>query len=171
MAYGKKLVKLTFAKGASLKDPKPSIAQASTQPMPSWLRLRTRASYVALALVTAALGLSVHWHGGALGPTLQDVLGDALWAAMVAWLIGAIAPGGSLRNRAAAALVLCAGVEVSQLYHPAVLDALRGTTAGRLVLGSGFDPRDLVAYTLGVLVVVLIERTVARRGGHRSAPC
>ena len=129
--------------------------------MPSRLRLRTRASYVALALGTIALGLGVHWRGGVLSSTFHDVLGDALWAAMVAWWIGAIAPGASLRIRAATALAICVAVEVSQLYHSAVVDALRSTTAGSLILGSGFDPRDLVAYTLGVLLAVIIERAMA----------
>ena len=121
-----------------------------------------RARYIALALGTMALGLGVHWRGGFLNSTLRDVLGDALWAAMVAWWIGAVAPGASLRTRAAAALALCVGVEMSQLYHTTVLDALRNTTAGGLLLGSGFDPRDLVAYTLGVLLAVILERAVMR---------
>ena len=103
-------------------------------------------------------GLGVHWRGAALGSTLQDLLGDALWAVMVAWLVGAAAPGAPLRLRAAVALALCAGVEMSQLYHTTALDALRRTTAGQLVLGSGFDPRDLMAYTLGVLVAAFLER-------------
>ena len=126
--------------------------------MPSWPRLRTRRSYIALALGTIALGLGVHWRGAALGSTLQDLLGDALWAVMVAWLVGAAAPGVSLRLRAAVALAICAGVEMSQLYHTTALDALRRTTAGQLVLGSGFDPRDLMAYTVGVLVAAFLER-------------
>lgn len=79
---------------------------------------------------------------------------------MIAWWIGALAPGASIRGRAGAALALCAGVEVSQLFHSPALDALRSTTAGQLVLGSGFDPRDLVAYTLGVLAAALLERAV-----------
>ena len=131
--------------------------------MPSWLRLRTRASYTMFALGTIALGLGVHWRGGALGSTIRDVLGDALWAAMVAWWIGAVAPGAALRLRATAALALCVAVEVSQLYHTAMLDALRSTTAGSLILGSGFDPRDLVAYTLGVLLTVILERAAQGR--------
>ena len=35
---------------------------------------------------------------------------------------------------------------MSQLYHTPTLDAIRATQAGQLVLGSGFDPRDLAAY-------------------------
>jgi hypothetical protein len=127
-----------------------------------WLRFRTRGSYIALALGTIVLGLGVHWRGGALGSTVRDVLGDALWAVMVAWWIGAIAPGAPLRTRAAATLAICVGVEVSQLYHTPVLDALRSTMAGDLILGSGFDPRDFMAYTLGVLAAAVLERAVVR---------
>ena len=131
--------------------------------MSSAFRLPNRASYIALALGTIALGLTVHWRGAALGPMLQDLLGDALWAAMIAWWIGAVAPGASLRLRSIAALALCVGVEVTQLYHTPQLDALRATTAGHLVLGSAFDSRDLVAYALGVCAAALLERAVARR--------
>jgi hypothetical protein len=53
---------------------------------------------------------------------------------------------------------------VSQLYHAPALDALRATRAGHLVLGSGFDARDLAAYTAGVAAAVLLERAVRRRG-------
>ena len=133
------------------------------------LRLRARAPYVALALVTIALGLAVHLGGAALGPAARDVLGDALWAAMVAWWIGAVAPRAPLRARAAVALGLSFAVEVSQLlYHAPALDALRATRAGHLVLGSGFDARDLAAYTAGVALAVLLERAVRRRG-HPAA--
>jgi hypothetical protein len=120
-------------------------------------------SYVALALGTIALGLAIHWRGQALGPTLRDVLGDALYAAMVLWWVGALAPNVSLYVRVAAALAFCFGIELSQLYHTTALDALRNMTAGQLVLGSGFDPRDLAAYTLGVLGAAFLERTVVRR--------
>jgi hypothetical protein len=113
--------------------------------------LRTRAAYVALALVTIGAGLAVHLHGRALlGTAARDVLGDALWACMAAWWIGAAAPRASLRTRSVVALAICFAVELGQLVHAPALDALRHTFAGHLVLGSGFDPRDFVAYTLGV---------------------
>lgn len=112
-----------------------------------------------------ATGLGVHFHGGAiLGLALRDVLGDALWAMMIAWLVAAAVPGASLRTRAIAALAICFAVEFSQLVHGAALDALRHTMAGHLVLGSGFDPRDFFSYSLGVLAAALLERTVRGRG-------
>lgn len=122
--------------------------------------LRLRLAYGAAAGVTIGAGLAVHLGGQAIEAASRDVLGDALWAVMAAWLIGAAAPRAPLRIRAAAALAVCFAVEFSQLYRAPWLGALRRTTAGHLVLGSGFDPRDLAAYIAGVLAAVLVERLV-----------
>lgn len=118
--------------------------------------------YVALAAATVALGLWVHRGGAALGPVARDVVGDALWAAMMAWWLGSMAPGVHVLRRSVLALGICAAVELSQLVHSPRLDAVRGTTLGHLILGSGFDPRDLVAYALGVATAVLIELALRR---------
>ncbi len=129
--------------------------------MSPWLRLRI--PFVALALGTIALGLAVHWHGAVLGATMRDVLGDALYAMMVTWWVGAIAPAGSLRARGAAAFAICVAVETSQLVHTTTLDALRAMPGGNLVLGSDFDSRDLVAYLVGVVAAMALERLATRR--------
>ena len=122
-----------------------------------------RLIYVALALATIALGLFVHLYGAALGPTSRDVLGDIIWGAMIAWWVGAIAPGSSLPVRIIVATTICFAVELSQLLHTPELDSLRRTTVGQLTLGSGFDVRDLLSYTVGVLAAALFERTVFGR--------
>ena len=96
-----------------------------------------------------------------LGPVTRDVLGDALWAAMIAWWVGALVPRARLVVRSVAAYGVCAAVEASQLYHAPTLDVLRATRLGHLVLGSGFDPRDLGAYALGVAGAALLEFAVA----------
>ena len=127
---------------------------------------RSRFIYLALALGTIALGLLVHWRGAVLGTTIQDVLGDALYAVMVVWWVSAIAPGAGLSVRAVTSLALCVGVELSQLSHAPVLETARHTTLGQLVLGSGFDVRDLGAYALGVLAAWCVEYAVRRR--HRT---
>ncbi len=131
--------------------------------------LRARAPFIALALATIALGLGVHWSRGVFAPVPRDVLGDALWARMIAWWIGALAPDRALAARSAAAFAVCVAVELSQLVHTPALDALRGTAVGHLFLGNGFDPRDLAAYALGVLAATALEYAVRRRLG-RGAP-
>ena len=131
---------------------------------------RSRLIFLVLAIATIALGLVVHLRGGVLGATARDIAGDALWAAMVAWLIAAAAPHVRPARRGLAAAAICFCVEFSQLYHAPALDALRATTPGHLVFGSGFDARDLVAYTAGILAALLIEgwrRTPARAAGKQ----
>lgn len=130
-------------------------------------RTLARATYLALALGTIGLGLWVHRGGGVLGPVWQDVLGDALWATMMFWWCAVIFPDAPVPVRSAAALTICFGVEFSQLIHGPGIDAVRATTLGRLVLGSGFDPRDLAAYGLGVLAAVAFE--AATRSARRPA--
>ncbi|MDB4915028.1 MAG: hypothetical protein JWM95_2672 [Gemmatimonadetes bacterium] len=126
-------------------------------------RLRVRLAYFALVVGTIGLGLFVHLRGTALSPAARDVLGDALWAVMIMWCVSAVAPDARRMTRGATALAVCWAVELSQLYHTSRLDALRTTTIGHLVLGSGFDSRDLVAYAAGIFLAVALE-ALARRG-------
>ena len=115
------------------------------------------------AITTLAVGLLVHLGGGVLGPAWRDVLGDALWAGMIAWWAVALAPRVRLIWRGAGVYLFCVCVEWSQLYHTPALDAIRETRMGRLVLGSGFDPRDLAAYALGVAGAALLEAVIVTR--------
>jgi hypothetical protein len=124
---------------------------------------RLRLTYVISALATIVVGLGVSRAGLPLTSAVRDKLGDALWASMIFWWIGATPPRADLWPRAGAAFGICVVVELSQLYHTPALDALRRTTLGHLVLGNGFDPRDLAAYAVGVLVAAVIELLLRRR--------
>jgi hypothetical protein len=128
---------------------------------------RPRLAYIALALGTVAVGLLVHLRGAALGRAARDITGDALWAAMIVWWVSALSPRAPLAARGTAAFAVCAAVELSQLYHAPVLDTIRATRLGHLFLGSGFDPRDLLAYALGVAGAALLEAT-AIAGSRRA---
>ncbi len=127
---------------------------------------RTRVRYVVLALVTIAVGLLVHRDRVALSAGARDILGDALWAMMIVWWIGAMAPAMRLWTRGVGAMSLCALVELSQLIRTPTLDAVRTTTLGGLILGHDFDTRDLWAYAVGVTAAVVLEWCArARRSG------
>lgn len=121
------------------------------------------AIYSLLAIATIAIGLIVHLQATALPPALRDMTGDALWAMMITWWISALVPSARSVVRGAVAWTICGVVEVSQLYHAPTIDAVRATLPGRLVLGSGFDPRDLAAYAIGVIAAVLLDRIFIRR--------
>ena len=130
----------------------------------------SRLNYLLFAICTIAAGLALHFGGGALPPVPRDMLGDALWAMMIFGWIGVLAPDARLSIRSSAALAICVAVELSQLYRDPWLDEIRRTTIGHLVLGSGFDPRDFVAYAAGVLAAALIEIAVMRRNlGYGAA--
>lgn len=128
--------------------------------------MRRRSAFLVLALGTIALGLWVHRGGGGLGPVLRDMVGDGLWAMMMAWWFGMVLPDARLPVRSVGALAVCFVVEFSQLVRGPLIDSVRDTTAGRLILGSGFDPRDLLSYALGVLTATILEG-VARRSDVR----
>ena len=129
-----------------------------------------RLRYIACALGTIVLGLLVHERGQALGRVAQDVAGDALWAVMIVWWVSAATPHSARLTRTAIALAVCVAVELSQLSHAPILMTLRATRLGVLVLGSGFDARDLAAYAFGIAVAALIDVLLFRRssdGGLR----
>jgi hypothetical protein len=127
-----------------------------------------RLTYVLLAVSTITVGLVVHFQGAALGRLVRDVLGDVLWAAMIVWWVGAVAPRVSVLARAVAAFAVCAAVEASQAVHVPALDAVRATRVGHLVLGSDFDLRDLASYAIGVAAAALVDAALLahqRRAG------
>ena len=110
------------------------------------------------------LGLASRAYDGLFPNALGKYPGDALWTvaaylgwklvvpAMVPWKLGLMALGQSF------------GVEFLQLYHAPWLDGIRGNRFGHLLLGSTFNPMDLVAYTVGATVVFLIDRFLVPRG-------
>lgn len=130
---------------------------------------RVRAVFVALALGTLGLGLLVHSRAWVMPGVVRDKLGDGLWAAMLMWWSGVLAPRAPVWSRSLAVLAFSWTVEASQLFHAPWLESVRGTTLGRLVLGSGFDAGDLWAYALGVLAAALGETIVRRRHGQNEA--
>lgn len=124
---------------------------------------RLRCTYLGAAAGTILIGLAVARGGLPLSLAVRDKLGDALWAVMMFSLVSAAAPRAGLLRRAGVAVGICFAVELSQLYHAPSVDALRRTMLGHLVLGSGFDAGDLVAYAVGVFVAASVERIGRRR--------
>jgi hypothetical protein len=56
-------------------------------------------------------------------------------------------------------------VELGQLAGVARLLGLGGNALAQVVLGSSFDPLDLLCYAAGAAGVALLDPTVRRRGG------
>lgn len=115
-----------------------------------------------LLAVTIALGLATRRFPAVFPSVLATYGGDALWAAMVYWLLAFLRPSASWRALAASALGIAIAVECSQLVHTPWLDAVRATRLGALVLGQGFLWSDLGAYCVGTGVAALLDRVLAR---------
>jgi hypothetical protein len=59
-------------------------------------------------------------------------------------------------------------IELSQLWHPAFLDAIRHTLPGGLLLGFGFKWTDLICYLSGCLMGWLIFSLTLRQASFSS---
>lgn len=119
--------------------------------------MKRRLCYLMLWMLTVALGLGSRAFGSYLPVFVAEYAGDTLWAAMVYWGIGFLFSSVRLSRKASGALLFSYCIEVSQLYQADWINAIRGTTLGALVLGHGFLWSDMVCYTVGVGLAVLID--------------
>jgi len=118
---------------------------------------RNRYIYILLIGITIAAGLASRRYAHTLPQWAELYMGDALWALMVYFIFGFLFNKKSAMVIALLAIGFSFGIEISQLYHAAWIDAIRATRIGGLVLGFGFLWSDLLCYTVGVSVGVGIE--------------
>ena len=119
--------------------------------------MKLRFYYLALWILIVVLGLGSRTYSDYLPLWVATYAGDTLWAAMVYWGISFLFPFTHLLRRATIALLFSYCIEVSQLYQADWINVIRGTTLGALVLGHGFLWSDLLCYTIGVGLAVLID--------------
>ncbi|WP_187436338.1 DUF2809 domain-containing protein [Bradyrhizobium hipponense] len=127
--------------------------------------LQISVTRAALALIVIACGLGLRWYGFPLGLPAFIVKygGSLLWATMVFLLLGVLLPRLSRAQIAAIAVVIAAMLEFSRLVHTPWLDAFRLTTAGALLLGRIFSLWNLLAYAIGIVFGVWMDRLVEVR--------
>ena len=123
-------------------------------------------------MLVVVLGLASRRYGTALPAFVAEYAGDTLWAVMAFIVIGVLAPDWPTSRVAGAALLASYADEVSQLYHAPWIDAIRNTRLGALTLGYGFLWSDIVCYTAGVALCVVVEHLIyARRGAITVSRC
>jgi len=109
---------------------------------------------------TVAVGLAVHGWGS--NPVLGDIAGDALYTVAVYSLLVAVWPRLSPVSVGAIAAGGSVAVELFQATGvPATLAERVPPIA--LVLGRGFDARDLVVYVAAAVVAGVVDTAVRRR--------
>ena len=122
--------------------------------------LRNRPIYALLAVLTIGAGLASRHFSFLLPPWLAKNAGDVLYAVMVYWLGGLCFPRLSPLRTTLAAGLFCFVIEFLKFVQAPWLAAARHNRFGMLVFGSGFHVSNLVCYTLGVVIAMLIERVL-----------
>jgi len=95
-------------------------------------------------------------------------VGDVLWAVMIFFMVRFFYVGSSIKRIAIISLIICYAIEFSQLYKAEWIDKLRHTLFGKLVLGDTFLWGDLLSYTIGIGLGILVEVTLNR---NRTLKC
>jgi len=97
---------------------------------------------------------------------LPKETGDALWAVALYCLYRLIWCKEVSRNIAWWSLLTAYAVEFSQLIQWDWLVRFRSTTIGHLLLGQGFQWKDIIAYTIGVIITYVITSLIERSFNH-----
>lgn len=130
-----------------------------TQGVEAIARRPTYALAAVLAFLTE-VAIAAFVHDAVIRPWLGDSLAVVL-------LYLALRAGTSLGPRRAIALafaIACA-IEVGQWFHLVDRLGLGHVGLARIVLGTGFDPADFLAYAGGAAAVLALEWLRGRRGG------
>jgi len=116
-----------------------------------------RSISIALVLATTLAGLVWRMAPLHLPYFFWKYGGSALWAADVYWLLAALLPRVRPAALALLASLVALAVEFSRLIDSPALEAFRLTLAGKLLLGSVFSPRNIVAYWVAIVATALID--------------
>ncbi|WP_155986060.1 DUF2809 domain-containing protein [Paenibacillus gorillae] len=128
--------------------------------------LRQRITYGLAVVAALLLGLGSREWAGQLPAFVAEQFGDALWASMIYFGLRLLLPTMKLARSAVIAVLFCFGIEFSQLYQAEWIQSIRGTTLGALVLGKGFLAIDLVRYSIGILIALVVDRFLMARNGR-----
>jgi hypothetical protein len=84
--------------------------------------------------------------------------GSVLWGTMVFFLVAIAAPRLSRGRIALISAAIAIIVELFRLVHTPALDAFRLTLAGALLLGRIFSPWGMLAYGVGIMLAMGLDR-------------
>ena len=117
---------------------------------------RNKLLYLLLTIIVMLLGLLSRKIEG-LPEIISLYSGDILWALMVFLLFAFLFNKKSTIFIISWAIIFSYSIEISQLYHAPWIDSIRNTTLSGLILGFGFLWSDLVCYTIGIIIGIIID--------------
>lgn len=98
---------------------------------------------------------------------IAPFIGDMFWAMMVYFGFRFLLPKLALLKSFNIALIFSFAIEISQLYQSNWINTIRKTTIGGLVLGHGFLWMDLISYTIGVIIAVIIDKALSHAKSNK----
>ncbi len=121
------------------------------------MRIRWGYALATLAIFLIEVAIALYVDDAFVRP----LLGDTLAVILVYCGLRTILPIG-VRTAALSALAIAFAIEFSQWIGLADMLGLARGSPWRLVIGSHFDWRDLIAYAAGAVAILLIERALNR---------
>ena len=94
--------------------------------------------------------------------------GDFLYAIMIYVLMRIILINKKAYQIVFLSLITCYSIEFLQIYQADWIIELRKTLFGKYVLGQGFLWTDILAYTFGVLIALLLESFIHQYFNRKS---
>lgn len=99
---------------------------------------------------------------------IAPFIGDMFWAMMVYFGFRFLLPKLALLKSFNIALIFSFAIEISQLYQSNWINTIRKTTIGGLVLGHGFLWMDLISYTIGIIIAVIIDKALSHAKSNKG---
>ncbi|MEL7222498.1 MAG: DUF2809 domain-containing protein [Bacteroidota bacterium] len=120
---------------------------------------RSRLIYSFLFIVVIGLGLlSRSWDG--VPKVIYPYQGDYLYAIMWCLMITIVFPAMRSWKVGIISLLICYGIECSQLIQADWMNQIRSYRIGGLILGFGFLWSDMISYSLGIFTAYGLEKIV-----------
>lgn len=98
---------------------------------------------------------------------IAPFIGDMFWAMMLYFGFRFLLPKLALLKSFNIALIFSFAIEISQLYQSDWINTIRKTTIGGLVLGHGFLWMDLISYTIGVIIALIIDKALSHAKSNK----
>jgi hypothetical protein len=127
----------------------------------SGCRFNKKYFLLALCLFTAEVLIALYIHDRIIRPYVGDYLVVILLYSMVKTILDIPA-----KSAALSVLLFAYAIETLQYFHVVNLLGLQRYKLARVVIGTDFEWIDLIAYTLGVLTIIVWERKIQLKERH-----
>lgn len=119
----------------------------------TWVKIHPNYLFVTLILFLTEILIALFVHDRFIRPYIGDFLVVILIYCFVkSFLNTPIVP------TALGVLLFAYSVEVLQYFRIVEVLGLQHSRAARIIIGSAFEWRDMLAYTAGIVAVILVER-------------